>query len=358
MVRRLLAAIVLWGLGAADGVTGDGKRTDRPPTAEQTEFFEKHVRPVLAENCLSCHGPKKQMSGLRLDSREAVLAGGDNGPAIRPGDPDNSPLIQAVRHQGARKMPPKKRLAAAQVNVLSAWVKMGAPWPAAHTIPFEADAWKRHWAFQPVANPRPPTVKQTDWPRTPIDRFILSRLEAKGLRPSLAADRHTLLRRVTFDLTGLPPTPEETAAFEADRSPDAWAKVVDRLLSSPHYGERWSRHWLDVARYADTKDGVLMYGDDRVRPYAYTYRDYVIRAFNEDLPFDRFIHEQLAADAIEPKVEPWRLGAMGFLTLGRQYDNNLHDVIDDRIDTVTRGLLGMTVSCARCHDHKYDAIPT
>src|SRR5262245_7327924 len=202
MVRRLLLAIILWGLGAASGVAAEDKRTDRLPTAEQTEFFEKHIRPVLVENCLSCHGPKKQMSGLRLDSREAVLAGGDNGPAIRPGDPDRSPLIQAVRHQGERKMPPKKRLTAAQVQVLAAWVKMGAPWPASRPIPVvEADARKRHWAFQPVANPTPPNVKQTDWPRTTIDRFIRSRLEAKGLRPSPPAERRTLLRRATFDLT-------------------------------------------------------------------------------------------------------------------------------------------------------------
>ncbi len=166
-----------------------------------------------------------------------------------------------------------------------------------------------------------------------------------------------MIRRAYYDLTGLPPTAAEVEAFENDRSPDAFARVVDRLLASPRYGERWGRHWLDVARYADTKDGVLMFGDDRVRPYAYTYRDYVIRAFNEDLGFDRFIHEQLAADVVAPKDQPWRLAAMGFLTLGRVFDNNLHDQIDDRIDTVTRGLLGLTVACARCHDHKYDAIP-
>ena len=166
------------------------------------------------------------------------------------------------------------------------------------------------------------------------------------------------MRRAYYDLIGLPPSAEEIEAFEHDTSRDAFARVVDRLLASPRYGERWGRHWLDVARYADTKDGVLMYGDDRIRPYAYTYRDYVIRAFNDDTPFDRFIHEQLAADVVAPKDEPWRLAAMGFLTLGRMFDSNIHDQIDDRIDTVTRGLLGLTVACARCHDHKYDAIPT
>ena len=217
---------------------------------------------------------------------------------------------------------------------------------------------RSHWAYQPIRCPPVPTVVRRDWSVSPIDSFVLASLEAAGLTPSPAADRRTLIRRAYYDLTGLPPTAADVEAFANDRSPDAFARVVDRLLTSPHYGERWGRHWLDVARYADTKDGVLMFGDDRVRPYSYTYRDYVIRAFNENLGFDRFIHEQLAADVVAPKDEPWRLAAMGFLTLGKGFDNNLHDQIDDRIDTVTRGLLGLTVACARCHDHKYDAIPT
>jgi hypothetical protein len=217
---------------------------------------------------------------------------------------------------------------------------------------------RKHWAYQPVRKPTLPAVKQADWPSSAIDSFILARLEAAGLTPSPASDRRTWLRRVTYDLIGLPPTPAETDSFLNDDSPGAFATVVDRLLASPHYGERWGRHWLDVARYADTKDGVLMYGDDRVRPYAYTYRDYVIRAFNDDLPYDRFVEQQLAADLTGPKSDPRSLAALGFLTLGRQFDNNIHDVIDDRIDTATRGFLGLTVACARCHDHKYDAIPT
>ncbi len=192
--------------------------------------------------------------------------------------------------------------------------------------------------------------------QTPVDRFILASLEKNGLTPSLPADKRTLIRRAYFDLLGMPPNPANIESFIADTSPDAFPNLIEKLLSSPHYGERWGRHWLDVARYADTKDGVLMYGDDRIRPFAYTYRDYVIRAFNEDLPFDRFIHEQLAANQIEPAVEPWRLAAMGFLTLGRQFDSNIHDVIDDQIDTVSRGFFGLTVSCARCHNHKYDPI--
>ncbi len=187
---------------------------------------------------------------------------------------------------------------------------------------------------------------------------MLARLEAAGLRPAPPADRHTLLRRVTFDLIGLPPTADEIESFEKDRHPDAYSRAVNRLLASPLYGERWGRHWLDVARYANTKDGVLMFGDERVRPFAYTYRDYVIRAFNEDLAFDRMVQDQLAADVAAPRDQPWRLAAMGLLTLGKGFDNNIHDQIDDRIDVVTRGFLALTVSCARCHDHKYDAIPT
>lgn len=225
---------------------------------------------------------------------------------------------------------------------------------AAAGLPADRGPTPKHWAFQPVARPAvaPPAGENA------IDVLLQAHLKSKGLTLSPPADQRTLLRRVYFDLIGLPPTFAEVQAFERDPSPEAFAKVVDRLLASPQYGERWGRHWLDVARYADTKDGVLMYGDDRMRPFAYTYRDYVIRAFNDDVPFDRFIHEQLAADLIEPKVEPSRLAALGFLTLGRMFDDNIHDVIDDRIDTVTRGLMGLTVSCARCHDHKFDPIPT
>ena len=218
------------------------------------------------------------------------------------------------------------------------------------------EAARKHWAYQPLTNPIPPKVQAAKRVQSPIDSFLLAKLEQKKLSFATPADKRTLLRRVYFDLIGLPPTFEEIQAFERDRSKTAFADVVEHLLASPRYGERWGRHWLDVARYADTKDLVLVYGKDALRPYAYTYRDYVIRAFNEDLPYDKFVQDQLAADLLQPSVARWRLAALGFLTLGRLFDNNVHDQIDDQIDTTGRALLGLTVACARCHDHKYDAI--
>ena len=242
------------------------------PTAEA---FEAKVRPVLAESCYKCHGPAKQMAGLRLDSREAMLAGGDGGPAIVVGEPDKSPMVLAVRHQGdLAAMPPKGKLDGAAADALADWVKHGAPWPASAKA---ADAPKPHWAFQPVRRHPAPALKDSTWASSPVDPFILASLEAKGLTPSPAADRRTLIRRATFDLTGLPPTPEEVDAFAADGSSDvdAFARLVDRLLASPRYGERWGRHWLDVARYADTKGYVFQ--EERKYPFAYTYRDWVVR---------------------------------------------------------------------------------
>jgi hypothetical protein len=333
--------------------------------AEGDEFFETSVRPVLAAHCVECHGDEGPEGELRLTSRAGVLAGGKSGPAAIEGDADGSLLIQAVSQTGTLKMPPEGKLRDDQIAALREWVQQGLPWPDAPEIAKKrtgelivSDADRQHWSFRPIADPPVPGIRDADWPRSTIDAFILAKLEAAGLTHAPSADRRTLLRRAYYDLTGLPPTWDEVQAFEADPAPDAFERIVDRLLASPRYGERWGRHWLDVARYADTKDGVLMYGDDRIRPFAYTYRDYVIRALNDDTPFDRFIREQLAADQIEPPVEPWRLAAMGLLTLGRMYDNNIHDIIDDQIDTVSRGFLGLTVSCARCHDHKYDPIPT
>ena len=332
----------------------------KPVEPRQAEFFENRIRPLLVANCVSCHGPEKQKGGLRLDSGPALLKGGDIGPVVVPGDAEGSPLIEAVRYEGA-EMPPKGKLKDEEIADLVTWIDMGAPWPsgpsdALTSADSASEAHAKHWAFQPVTDPTPPEVEDQDWPRDAIDRFVLAKLEARGLTPSPEADKKTLIRRATFDLIGLPPTPEEVAAFEADASPAAFERLVDRLLASPQYGERWARHWLDVARYADTKGYVLF--QDANFPWSYTYRDYVIRAFNEDLPFDQFVVQQIAADRLPLGEDRRPLAALGFLTLGGRFMGNRHDVIDDQIDVVTRGLMGLTVTCARCHDHKFDPIPT
>ena len=338
-------------------------RDDEPRfPAEAVEFFESKIRPVLSEHCLSCHGAAKTSSGLRLDSRAAILEGGAiEGPAAFEGEPDGSPLVMAVAHEGGLEMPPDTTLPGSIVDDLRSWVAMGLPWTDDSTIPTpEATAGgaETHWSFQPVAEPEPPEVANDSWVATPVDAFVLHRLEAEGLRPSPPADRRTLIRRAAFDLVGLPPRPAEVEAFVDDPRPDdrAFAALVDRLLASPQYGERWGRHWLDVARYGDTKGYVFQ--EDRRYPYAYTYRDYVVRAFNDDTPFDRFLLEQLAADQLGLPEDDPRLAALGFLTVGQRFLNDKHDRIDDQIDVVGRGLMGLTISCARCHDHKFDPIPT
>jgi len=332
----------------------------QPITPVQADFFERRIRPVLAEHCFSCHGPKKQMFGLRLDSRKTLLDGSDEGAVIDLKHPEKSTLLHAIRHEGGRKMPPKGKLSPQAIADLTAWIKMGAPWPkskdVAKTPAKSDDDWKRHWAFQQVRRPAPPKVKNRAWPKNAIDAFVLAQLEAKGLTPSPEADRRVLIRRATFDLLGLPPTPEEVRDFEADLSDTAYEKLIDRLLASPHYGERWGRHWLDVARYADTKGYVFF--EQAEFPWAYTFREYVIRSFNEDKPYNQFVLEQLAADRLDLKDDRRSLQALGFLTLGGRFMNNQHDIIDDRIDVVTRGLLGLTVTCARCHDHKFDPVPS
>jgi hypothetical protein len=334
------------------------------PTAAQLEFFENKIRPVLADNCYKCHSTsaEKVRGGLLLDSREGTLRGGDTGPAVVPGHPDKSLLIQAVRYTDADlQMPPKKQLSDEQIADLEKWVKMGAPDPRTATAAQKSwvDPNAKHWAWQPLTKPAIPAVKNQSWGQSPVDNFILAKLEAQGFTPNPIADKRTLIRRATFDLIGLPPTPEEVEAFIADNSPDAFAKVVDRLLTSPHYGERWGRHWLDVARYSDTKGLVRRQREDPRSPYAWTYRDYVIKSFNNDKPYNQFIIEQLAADKLPAtKSNPTNLAALGFLTVGERFMGMRHDVINDQIDVVTKGFLGLTVSCARCHDHKFDPIPT
>jgi hypothetical protein len=343
-------------LGAADA-----------PDKASLEFFETKIRPVLADKCYSCHSAesKKLKGHLYLDSRDGMVSGGDSGPAVVPGEPEKSKLIEALRYKNEDlQMPPKEQLPEAVVQDFAAWVKMGAPDPrtgaASPAKPNAslaiAAAAKTHWAFQmPVAAPVP-TVKNAAWVKTPIDALVAVKLEAKGLKPAPPADKATLLRRATVDLTGVPPTAEELAAFAADTAPDAFAKAVDRLLASPRYGERWGRHWLDVARYADTKGYV--FEEDRHYPFSYTYRDWVIRAINEDLPYDRFLVDQLAADQVVQGDDKRDLAALGFLTLGRRFLNQQPDIIDDRIDVVCRGTMALTAACARCHDHKFDPIPT
>ena len=333
-------------------------------TPAQTQFFENKIRPVLADNCYKCHSTKseKLKGGLLLDSREATLRGGDTGPAVVPGHPDQSLLIKAVRYTDADlQMPPKQKLSDAQIADLEVWVKMGAPDPRTATA--EQMAWKGtgqdHWAWQPLTKPAVPTVKNAAWAQSPVDNFILAKLDEKGLKPNPVADKRTLIRRVSYDLTGLPPTSGEVDAFLKDESPDAFAKVVDRLLASPRYGERWGRHWLDVARYSDTKGMIRRQREDPNSPWAWTYRDYVIHSFNDDKPYNVFIIEQLAADKLPAtKSNPTNLTALGFLTVGERFMGMQHDIINDRIDVVTKGFLGLTVSCARCHDHKFDPIPT
>lgn len=335
------------------------------PTPEALDFFESHVRPVLADRCFKCHGAETQKAGLRLDSRSAMIAGGEGGPVLLEGDQGTaSRLLAVIQYDGDTKMPPDAKLPQEQIDALTQWVQMGSPWPAGGDV-LETNkglTWEErvaaartsHWSYQPVQNPSLPAVADTDWVQTPIDQFILARLEAAGLTPAAEADKRSLIRRAYMDLTGLAPTMDEVRAFEADDRPDAFDQVIEQLLASPHYGERWGRHWLDVARYADTKGYVFQ--QERNFGFSHTYRDYVVRAFNEDLPYDTFLKHQLAADRMELGDDKRPLAALGYLSLGRRFVGNIHDIMDDRIDVVTRGMLGLTVSCARCHDHKYDAI--
>jgi mono/diheme cytochrome c family protein len=361
MMLTLPSLAVLLGAGAASAA-GDNQRERTNPV----EFFEKQVRPVLAAHCLDCHGPKRRKAGLRLDSREAMLSGGDSGPAMVVGHPEESRLIKAVAYNEAPRMPPAGRLKPEEIEILTKWIKDGAHWPttdarvrpATPTGGLMVTAKDREfWSFRPISDPPVPPVRDAAWPRNSIDRFILARLEAEGLRPVAPADRRVWLRRVSFDLVGLPPTPEEVDAYLADNSAEAEAKVVDRLLASPHYGERQARHWLDVARYGEDQAHTF---NAKLYPHGWRYRDWLINAFNRDLPYDRFVMEQIAADRLGDPKDPHRLAALGFFSLGPVYygDRNKLDQYDDRIDTLTRGFLGLTVACARCHDHKFDPIPT
>ncbi|HVE38300.1 MAG TPA: PSD1 and planctomycete cytochrome C domain-containing protein [Planctomycetota bacterium] len=338
--------------------------------AAKIEFFEKNVRPVLVKYCYTCHSASTNAKGgLRVDDRAGLLRGGSSGPAVVPGNPEKSLLIQAVNHNGdVSSMPPRKHLSAEELADLTRWIKEGAAWPKAELASSSANPIydrlrKEHWAWRPLRDARPHAVRDASWPRGDIDRFVRATLEEKGLSPVDDADRTTLLRRVTFDLTGLQPTPDELDAFVNDAAPDAFEKVVERLLASPAFGERWGRHWLDVARYGESTGS----GRNVPYPHAWRYRDYVIDAFNRDKPYDRFIREQIAGDllpATSPGERDEQRIATGFLALGVKDVNQRFEVrfvmdnIDEQIDTVTRSVLALTASCARCHDHKFDPIPT
>ncbi|HEV3438578.1 MAG TPA: PSD1 and planctomycete cytochrome C domain-containing protein [Gemmata sp.] len=338
--------------------------------AAAVEFFEKKVRPLLTEHCLKCHGApgEKVRAKLKVTDRAALLAGGETGPSLVPGNPEKSLLIEAVKYDGDLKMPPKGKLTDTQIADLTKWVKDGAVWPetAAGTTgtkpngPLFTEAQKKYWAFQPIREPVVPTLNSHQaTTNNPIDSFIRAKLEAAKLKPAPEADRRVLIRRITFDLTGLPPTPEEVEAFVADTAANAWEKAIDRLLASPAYGERWGRHWLDVARYADSNglDENTAFGN------AWRYRDYVIQALNADKPFDRFVKEQIAGDLLADSG-PEKLTATGFLVLGPKIlaepdkQKMVMDIVDEQIDVVSKAFLGLTISCARCHDHKFDPIPT
>lgn len=319
-------------------------------TASADDAFEQQVRPLLSEHCHRCHGPQKQQGGLRLDTRDGAFKSGENGPVIVPGKPAESRLIAVLKPDAEPRMPPGKPLNPEAIRALETWIARGAPWPAdkatAHNTIGEP------WGLKPlVAQPVPGDATH------PIDAFIDARLKQEGLKPAPHADRRVLLRRAAFVVNGLPPNPESVESFVADTRPDAWEKAIDQLFTGNAHGDRWARHWLDVARYADTKGYVFF--QDGSFPWSWAYRDWVSRAFTADMPYDRFVRAQIAADRLQgTECGPNDLPALGFLTLGGRFMNNQHDIIDDRIDVVTRGLLGLTVGCARCHDHKFDPVPT
>ncbi len=357
---------LFWGIASSSAIAQSSGQAD-------LEFFEKSVRPLLHNNCHTCHGSTKQKGNLRLDSREAILRGGDSGPAAIASHPEKSLIMKAVGYRDDElRMPPRSKLADNQIEILQRWIEGGLPWPEskeagvkAAVSSFSLAERSKHWCWQPLEQTAPsPNPDHTD--ASPLDAFLASKQLSAGVLPTARADRLTLLRRVTFDLIGLPPTPQEIAAFLSDNRPDAFERVVDRLLASPHYGERWGRHWLDLARYAET----LGHEFDHDLPGAYRYRDYVIRAFNVDLPYNQFVLEHVAGDLLsKPRLDPidgtnasiqatafWFLGEAKHSPVDVRADEA--ERIDNQIDVFSKTFLGLTVACARCHDHKFDAITT
>ena len=377
LLALFLSSVILAWLGRPVSAQAPASAGPEPPTVEQTEFFESTIRPLLADNCHACHSARVDtpFGGLRLDSREGLLAGGDSGPAIVPGRPAASALVERL-HGRPMLMPPTGPLADEDIAAVTRWVEMGAPWPAATATaagadppdpaaPFDLPARRRtHWAWHPVRAAAPPAVDDRAWPATPADRFILARLDEAGLAPAPDADRATLIRRLSFDLRGLPPTPAEIARFAGDGSPSAYADLVDRFLESPHFGERWARHWMDLFRYSESHGSE---GDPDI-PFAWRYRDYLIRAFNDDVPYDQLIREHLAGDllpdprlATDGRTNESMVGPANFRLIehGFQPVDPWEDRVkwtDNQVDVASKAFLGLTVSCARCHDHKFDAI--
>ncbi len=371
MIRLVKYAVsMLWFAVLCAWATTAGAQ-DETSAAATDEFFESHVRPLLVNRCIDCHSGDEPEGELQLDSLAGMLTGGSRGPAIVPGDTAGSLLVLAINHAGQLDMPPRQKLPQDEIAILTQWVEAGANWPgeqptrpaaSTETEVTITDEDRSFWSFQAVREPAVPEVASIDWCRSPIDHFILNRLEQAELTPVSAADKRTLIRRATLDLIGLPPTPDEIADFLADDSPDNFAKVVDRLLASPRYGERWGRYWLDVARYADSNglDENLAFAN------AWRYRDYVIQAFNEDRPYDVFLQEQIAGDLLLPTDDAaatlHRIIATGFLSLGAKMlaeDDPVKmemDIIDEQVDTLGRAVMGLTLGCARCHDHKFDPI--
>jgi mono/diheme cytochrome c family protein len=375
MMRRLVVLLCLGAAWTWQAVAAPPTKEPLPPDhaermARGRDLFAKQVRQVLTEHCLKCHGGDKVRSGFDLSTREGLLKGGEKGIAVVAGKAKESRLYKFITHQATPHMPDKAdKLSDAQIAQIAAWIDFGAPYDkplAAKKKPGKkamivTDEDRRFWSFQPLAKLEPPKVKNESWCKTNVDRFILAKLEAKGITPNPGVDKRTLLRRAYFDLIGLPPTPEETARFLNDTSADAYAKLIDRLLDSPHFGERWARHWLDLARFAESHG----YEQDYDRPTAYPYRDFVIKALNRDLPYNTFVKWQIAGDEIAPD-DPLALMATGFLAAGthstqitkNQVEKERYDELDDMARTIGTSMLGLTIGCARCHDHKYDPIPT
>ncbi len=356
----MLRWLCLLSIALAPCATGP-LRAEEPADPASSKFFETHIRPVLASKCVKCHGEKKQESGLRLDSLEALLAGGDSGPAIVPGKPAESLLVEAIRYESL-EMPPTGKLADKEIAPFVQWIAANAPWPAAAgTIRegglFISEADRDWWAFRPLTKPPVPQIAEDDWSKNEIDRFVFARLAEREMRPAPEAERLQLIRRLYYTVIGLPPSPEEIDAFLADDSPDAFEHVVDRLLADERYGEHWGRYWLDLVRYAES-DG---WNQDAYRPHIWRYRDYVVNSFNADKPYAQFVREQIAGDEL-PGEEPEHLTATGYLRLGiyeyNQRDARSHwdDIMNEIVDTTGDVFLGMGMACARCHDHKFDPL--